>query len=280
MTDREDGDGEDRLKEVTVTVSRDEADVSLALLLGISPRGVIERKGTADTVEYVFYLSAETEIPDLAGMDVRSRLIAKVDWEEQARRHFHPVEVGPLRVIAPWMPRRDERDLFIEPGAAFGTGGHESTRLALEMLVGALADETVDSILDVGCGTGILALSALRLGVSRAWACDIDDAAVRAARKNAAINNLEGRLNAFKLDVTELDLDEFPLVLANINAPTIILRAKALARLTAPRGQLIVSGIYKEQTERVLCGLRENFEEMSRAREGSWCALRLARGGD
>ncbi|MFP4200771.1 MAG: 50S ribosomal protein L11 methyltransferase [Clostridia bacterium] len=194
MTDRGDGDDAGYLLEVTVSVSREKAEIALARLLRVCPGGVLERRGSEGDVDYVLFFSSGAEVPPLPGMEVKSRLIPQVDWEEQARRHFHPVEVGPLRIIAPWMAKRDERDLVIEPGVAFGTGGHESTRLALELLVEALAEGPVDSLLDVGCGTGILALAALRLGVPRAWACDVDAAAVRAARRNSKANDLEAHL--------------------------------------------------------------------------------------
>ena len=276
-----DESGRSSLNEVSLTVPAGEAESVLGELLVRFPGGLEERMGPEPgTVTYVLYSTEPIRVPDLPGVRVRRRRVPGVDWTEQARQHFHPLELGDLRIIAPWMDRRDSRDLVIEPGMAFGTGGHESTRLALGALVATVEEMHPDSLLDVGCGTAILSLAGLRLGVERARACDVDPAAVAAARNNAEANGLMDRLNVDVGDFMEAEYPTFPVVVANLNAPLITAGAEALNRFTATGGMLILSGIYREQMERIRDVFGDRWREIAHTSEGDWVCLRLRREED
>ncbi len=276
MSDNEPTPG--HLTEVCLTVPEGKSDILLADLLTMFPRGLQERPGSLPgTVVYILHFSGKVCLPDLPGVEVTRRKIPKLNWAQEARKHFEPLEIGPLRIIAPWMDARDSEDVVIEPGMAFGTGGHESTRLALRCLLDVMAQSTPTSLLDVGCGTGILAISALRLGVSEGIACDIDQSAVEATLRNTEANDFLSRLRVERADIAEADFGSFPLVLANLNAPIITSRAKALADSTSAGGDLVLSGIYREQVERVVEALSDGFDEVTRIAEGYWFGLRLRR---
>src|SRR5213079_1699122 len=137
-------------------------------------------------------------------------------WEERWRAFHRPVQVGPLWVGPPWeRPAASENAIVIDPGRAFGTGGHPTTRLCLQLLL----ELERGSLLDIGCGSGVLAIAAARLGFSPVIAVDHDPAAVEATQRNAAANEVE-------LDVRVVDALREPLVrtdaaVANISAESI-----------------------------------------------------------
>src|SRR4051794_39579831 len=161
--------------------------------MAFAPGGLEERQAGED-IEFVLY-GAEGELPDVgdvraatgdALVEVSTSEVPEVDWHS-----FHvPIDVGPLRVRPPWEPpRHGALDVVIDPGQAFGTGAHATTRLMLELLIelapaGALADW--------GCGSGVLAVCAAKLGWGPVSACDVEAASVEAAREAAAANGVAG----------------------------------------------------------------------------------------
>src|SRR4051794_16249873 len=160
--------------------------------MALVPGGLEERDAGGDAVEYVLY-GAAGELPDigdvraLAGdalVEVSTSEVADVDW-----RSFHEaIDVGPLRVRPPWHPpRQGALDVVIEPGQAFGTGSHATTRLTLELLVAVPPD---GALADWGCGSGVLAIAAAKLGWAPVLACDIEREAVAAARAGAQANGV------------------------------------------------------------------------------------------
>ena len=202
------------------------------------------------------------------------------DWRYAFRAYFKPLRVGRRLVIRPsweaYEAAPDDVVLTLDPGGAFGTGTHESTRLALTLLEAVPLAET--QLLDVGCGSGILAVAALLLGGQRALAIDVDPAAVAATEENAANNALGQRVVAATTPVEDL-VEQFPLVLANIEAHVLMPLAAPIAARVAPGGRLILSGILCEQTERVLStyGQHGAFAVRARRVEGDWEALLLQR---
>ncbi len=266
------------LTEVSVIVPRAGAERVLAELLARFPSGLQECPGPdPGTKSFVLHFSRAVDMPDIPGARIRYRTIPKLDWAAEVRKHVKPLEIGDLRVIAPWMDRKGEADLIIDPARAFGTGGHESTRIALRLLIDRLQALSPETVLDVGCGTGILALAALRLGVDRATVCDIDPRAVEAAAKNARANGLEQRMEFHAGDVTQLDLPNTPLVMANLNATIIRKIRETLACLVCSGGFLILSGIYREQVDDVRAALEDDFFEVNHHREGYWSGIAMQR---
>jgi len=206
-------------------------------------------------------------------------------WADAWRAHFRPVPVGrSLLVSPPWevpSPELVGRRLVvqIEPGRAFGTGGHGSTRSCLALLERALGEGPVDHALDVGCGSGILAIAAARLGVVRVDAIDVDPDAVAATTENARRNGVAGRVRATVSAADAWDGPAAPLVLANLLAATHMALAPALARLIAPGGRLVAGGLLVHEAPVVAgaftaqgCWLVELSED-----EG-WAALLLRQG--
>ena len=153
----------------------------------------------------------------------------------------HPVRVGRVRIV-PAHAGADPGALRLIDARAFGTGLHPTTALCLEALQDAVEAGVPDAVLDVGTGSGVLALAALMLGVPRALAIDIDDEAVRVAAENARINALDGRL-ALAHGGPEAVTGTWPLVLANVLAAPLIEMAPALVRRVGRDGQLVLSGI-------------------------------------
>ena len=194
---------------LAVRVARSEAELVLAELLELAPSGVEEVALGDELVEYAVY-GPPGELPTLpdlraaaggALVEVSTREIAD-DWAERWRAFHRPLVLpGRLTVRPPWEPPGDEPiDLVIEPGQAFGTGAHATTRLCLELLLSGVVPVT-GSLLDLGCGSGVLAIAAARLGFAPVLAVDFDPAAIEATAANAQVNGVE-------LDVRRFDLRE------------------------------------------------------------------------
>lgn len=173
------------------------------------------------------------------------------EWSVNWKKHFHPRLVARRIIVAPpWEPAAPAPGqvvIVIDPGQAFGTGQHQSTQLVLRRLE-RLADggRLPGRVLDMGCGSGILALAALKLGAARALAIDIDPQAMEATLANARLNGLEAGLEASLTPLQELS-ERFPLVLANLTAKDLMDLAQPLAARLAPDGELVVSGLLVEQ---------------------------------
>jgi ribosomal protein L11 methyltransferase len=211
----------------------------------------------------------------------RARLIplADADWAAAWREHFRPVAVGrTLLVVPPWeMPAASDRVvLAIEPGRAFGTGHHGTTAGCLELLEMLVAAERPSRALDLGTGSGILAIAAARLGVSEVLACDTDPDAIAATVANAARNGVAGRVHARVGDAATLGAEPAPLVLANLLAAAHHALAARYRTLVAAGGALVLGGLLDAEAEAVadalaVLGFRR---EATHSREG-WTSLGL-----
>lgn len=203
------------------------------------------------------------DLLDSLGIDVLPRheieQLADRDWEREWLRDFAPMRFGDRLWVCPGDSEVDEPDAVVvrlDPGLAFGTGTHPTTALCLEWLDGvALANK---SVLDYGCGSGILAVAALRLGCSRAVAYDIDPQAIRATRANADRNGVAERLAATR-DPAQLDR-EYDLVVANILADPLIELAATLAGYLGNGSLLALSGILSQQVDDVMAAYRPWIE--------------------
>ncbi|RPI33603.1 MAG: 50S ribosomal protein L11 methyltransferase [Chloroflexota bacterium] len=184
--------------------------------------------------------------------------LQEVNWVETWKQHYKPIPTGKRLVIMPaWLeepqagPLAGRVPIRLEPGMAFGTGAHPTTQLCLELI----EDYLRDSVIDVGCGSGILSIAALKLGAAHALGVDIDSQAIPIALQNATLNEVAGRLELGVGSVAEIRSGAFsrlhaPLVLANILAPVIIrLLHEGLADLVTPGGVLVLSGILADQWE-------------------------------
>lgn len=184
--------------------------------------------------------------------------LADKDWKESYKEHFKAWQFGRLHWVPVWereafkLPA-GEQVLWLDPGMAFGTGNHETTRLVVERLV-KIADQRGVSgrVIDAGCGSGILALSAVKLGYSRVAAFDNDELSVDVSRENAGLNGLAGSVDFFVGDlVTGLAGRQAELVLANIQADVLMKFAPELLGAVAPGGGLVLSGILASELAQV-----------------------------
>jgi ribosomal protein L11 methyltransferase len=207
----------------------------------------------------------------------RITALADEDWGRAWREHFRPLRVGRrLCVAPPWeVPEIAETIvLTIEPGRAFGTGHHGSTAGCLDLLERALQAGAVGRVLDLGTGSGILAIAALRLGAAHVVAIDEDPDAVAAANANAELNGVASRLDVRLGDVNVLETSPAPLVLANLLTAAHLKLASRYRRLLTPGGTLVLGGILDAEAGAVGDALRaQGLTPADGASIDGWSAL-------
>ncbi len=221
---------------------------------------------------------------ELAGVSSAAATVAvaplpAVDWEAVFRRHHVPTPIGARLLVAPpWdIPDAPGRHvLVIAPGMAFGTGQHPTTRACLEEIEAVVGMGGIESALDVGTGSGVLAAALARLGVPRVVALDVDPAAIAVARANLRRNAAEGVL--LLAGGPAAVRARFGLVVANLLAQALIAEARALVAAVADAGHLVVSGLLASQVPAVLAAY-PGFRVAHERCEASWATLRLVRAG-
>ena len=255
-------------------VPRAEEDLAVATLWEMGTTGVQSQESGEGITMLVYFPTS----PDPAtlrealgdGAVVEAAEVPDVDWVARFREEFRGFAAGSFRVVPSWdVPAdRDARTLVVDPGQAFGTGTHETTRLCLGWL------ETIGApgrVLDYGCGTALLAIAALRLGAQVAVAVDIDADALDNARDHL-------RLNASPVHLVLADGGRalrpasFDTVLANVTGPMLRERATEIAALRRPGGRLILSGLLAEEAP-ALSVLYGAFGHVARRDDGEWAAL-------
>ena len=205
--------------------------------------------------------------------------VKEEDWANNWKKYFNPIEVGEKLLIRPsW---RDDYDagnrkvLNIDPGLAFGTGGHETTRLCLEMCEKYLKEG--DSVLDVGCGSGILGIATLLLGADRAVGVDIDETAVRTAAENAEINGVADRFTAICGSFTDKVEGKYDIVLANIVADAIMFLSKGIKDFMKDDAVYIMSGIIDTRAEEVKASVSQYFDIIEEHLDNGWACFAARR---
>lgn len=203
----------------------------------------------------------------VTGLHVRE--IADRDWIAASREDVEPIGIGPLWIGPVWMDPPPGRIVVrLEPGLAFGTGRHPSTRLCLERLVEVPPAGL--EVIDYGCGSGILAVTAAKLGARRVVALDLDPQALRATAENAQANDVS---DCIVVAAADEELPPAGLVVANILAGTLVERAPMLAAATTPGGGLMLSGILKAQIHAVAAAYRGAFDIHAGDTRDGWTRL-------
>jgi ribosomal protein L11 methyltransferase len=214
-----------------------------------------------------------------AGRHARLEPLADADWAAAWREHFRPIAVGRTLLVAPpWdIPATSDRIvLAIEPGRAFGTGHHGTTAGCLELLETLVATDRPKRVIDLGTGSGILAIAAAKLGVAEVLACDTDPDAVAATVSNAERNGIAAGLHAVVADAASLAAEPAPLVLANLLASAHRALAARYRDLVAAGGALVLGGLLDAEAEAITAALAAHgFRlEATRSLEG-WTSLAL-----
>jgi ribosomal protein L11 methyltransferase len=272
------------LLRLAVRVAREQAELVLSELLELAPTGVEEVDLGEGVVEYAVY-GAPGEVPALpdlkaaageALVEVSTQEIAD-DWDRRWREFHRPVAIGErLTVRPPWEPQSTSSiDLVIDPGQAFGTGGHATTRLSLELM---LATMPAGPFVDLGSGSGLLAIAAARLGWTPVLALDNDPGAVAAARANA-------RANQVSIEVRRHDLRRdppasAPTVAANLLRPLLLAWAERLGEAPRLPERVIASGLLVAEVDEVAAAfVAHGLLERERRHAGEWAAVLLSAGG-
>ncbi|HEX8976015.1 MAG TPA: 50S ribosomal protein L11 methyltransferase [Solirubrobacteraceae bacterium] len=263
---------------LAVRVRREDSELVLAELLDLAPSGVEESEPEPGVIEYAVYgppgeLPALPELTAIAGealVAVRTEQIAD-DWPERWRTFHRPLVLpGRLTVRPPWEAAgQTPLDVVVDPGQAFGTGAHATTRLCLEMLLDG--PEPAGPLVDLGCGSGVLAIVAAKLGWAPVIALDYDAAAVRATVENADINRVALDVRSF--DLRDSQVPDCRLAVANVLAAPLRAWAANQERF-AP--ELILSGVLTAEADSVAAAFAtRGAVEVERRDRSEWTALRM-----
>lgn len=217
---------------------------------------------------------------NLGSLNITTDMIDEEDWSTAWKKYYFPIKISKRIVVVPewesYQTKENETMLLLDPGMAFGTGTHETTRLCVNLLEDVI--EETSSILDVGTGSGILSIASILLGAKSAVGIDIDELAVKIANENAILNGVGDKIQVFKGDLTEQITGKFDIVCANIVADVIIRLSDYIYNFMNKSGVLIVSGIIKEREQDVLNSLLKNgFNLKHTIYENDWLAMQLTR---
>ncbi|HEV2752236.1 MAG TPA: 50S ribosomal protein L11 methyltransferase [Solirubrobacteraceae bacterium] len=267
---------------LALRVAREHADVVLAELLELAPGGV-EEVDLGERVEYAVYgppgeLPALPDLRAAAGglpVEVVTTEVAD-DWAERWRAFHRPVVIGhSLHLRPPWAePRPDLQEVVIDPGQAFGTGAHDTTRLCLELL---LELEPGGPLLDLGCGSGVLGVAGAKLGWDPVHGVDHDPRALEATHANARANRVAVQVARFDL-LRDGRVPSAPTVTANLLRPLLLAVCRAGFDPEPPR-ELIASGLLTTQADEIASVFadRHGLREVARRQTTGWAALLLHR---
>ncbi|MCS7201800.1 MAG: 50S ribosomal protein L11 methyltransferase [Dictyoglomus sp.] len=201
--------------------------------------------------------------------EIEIRFLDEEDWAKAWKKYYKPVEIGNIVIVPSWEEYKEKNKVVVKinPGMAFGTGTHETTILCIMALQEFLKKGM--EVIDVGTGSGILAITAKKLGARRVLALDIDDIAIEVAKKNAILNN--ENIEIIKRDLIEGIEDKFDLILANIVSDTIIRLTRDIKRIMKENTIFISSGIIESRLKDVVDTLKENDLRILDIREkNSW----------
>jgi ribosomal protein L11 methyltransferase len=272
---------------LTLATAQVEAEVISDWIAENLEKTVVELKkpgGVSVMLEVYFddVMEAEIAAKALAAFPISGTSIreyAAEEWSESWKKHFKPMDIGEqLRVCPPWLAGDSDRiELVINPGLSFGTGNHFTTRFCLEQLDRFVPESGAKTLLDVGTGSGILAIAAIRLGADSALGVDFDELCVEQSIENAAVNGVGDKTSFRQHDIKDGWPDEkYDMVCANIYASLLIENAATLLRVT--KNYLLLTGIREVELD----GVADTFvqlggREVVRDCDGEWSGLVIGR---
>ncbi len=294
--------------EFSIEVEQDMADMVGNALIGILPAGLVSERIFEEVFPHELdQVSGPIRIfgfyPEEDDLLYRDRILKalnllkeKIDlpgpvfsalenknWTAAWQERYQPIPVGDRLIVVPsWLenPDPEKVPIFIDPGMAFGSGTHETTRLALAMLEACLTEQDHTEMIDLGCGSGILSIAAAKLGVEKVLGVDTDPEAIRISKENAKKNNLKKGSTFHPGSVQEIlsekySLPRASLVVSNIIAPILEeLFAEGLGDIVTPEGHLVLSGILEEQLPVIInCLEYRDFEVKKTLQHGDWVAV-------
>ncbi len=219
------------------------------------------------------YRQLTSELPDHLAGSVRLKTLQDQDWDQAYKQHFQPLQCAPgLWIVPSWSepPDPGATNIQLDPGLAFGTGSHPTTALCLAWL-GANKIDFRD-VIDYGCGSGILAIAAIKLGAQKVTAVDIDTQALTACTSNMQVNGI----NSSQIQVVlpeELDVSAADLLIANILAGPLVNLAPRFAELVKPGGQILLSGILDTQFEELQLAYQPYFKLDPASYRDEWVCI-------
>ena len=233
---------------------------------------ISECDNAAEALEFLKERFNAEKIP----FNIESRGVEDSDWNENWKKYFHTIEIGEKLAVVPSWEKYENPDnravLSIDPGAAFGTGTHATTSLCLELLQNYICENT--KMLDIGCGSGILALASVLLGADSSFGVDIDAQSVKTARENAEINGIFNKSRFEVGDLTQRVNGKYNVICANIVADVIIRLLPDVGEFMAEDAKLIISGIIDIRKNDVLTAAAQNgFKVADERCKDNWCAF-------
>jgi ribosomal protein L11 methyltransferase len=223
-------------------------------------------ESSTDVDNFLHELEVVTEIPQF---DWVTETIEEQDWVRATQAQFDPIHItDQLWIVPTWhtSPNQDAINIILDPGLAFGTGSHPTTHMCLEWLT---KQAPLNTLLDYGCGSGILAITAKKLGATKVVGVDIDHQAIMASRYNAEQN----QTNIAFFDANAFSNQMFDVVVANILSSALMVLAPALAKYCKTGGKIALSGILEEQTEALIARYTEWFTMDTPTQKDAWVLL-------
>ena len=260
--------------------SWDYADESATDVYGdeVLVKGYCNNEDVQSALDYL--KGALCSLTDAGSLEISVEEVDGEMWLNNWKKTFRPMTIGGIVVCPRWLTPDDSQKglpvLYLDSGTAFGTGQHETTSMCIKLI--DEADVCGHEVLDVGCGSGILGLSALLKGASHAVFTDIDSQATEATLENARLNGLEDRCEIICGDLAKDVKGRFPVVFANLTADILYLLAEGIGSVTLPGGRLVLSGILNDRADKVEQAFaRQGFTRIKSTTEGEWTALLLKR---
>jgi ribosomal protein L11 methyltransferase len=258
-----------------------EEDLASTILWEMGTTGIEVRTAAGETVLSAYFPARAVSLPELArafaavpGARVEPAELLVVDWTARFKESFRAFAAGGFFIVPVWAPESagEGHRILVDPGQAFGTGTHESTRLSLAALESVFAERPPRRVLDVGTGSGILSIAARLLGAELAVGLEIDPEALIPAREHAAFNHAE--VAFVRGDGARcIRAGAFDLVLANISAPLVIARAAELVAACRPGGDLVLAGLLRYDVADVRAAYEPLADAIAVSLEGEWASL-------